>query len=298
MPAYDNTAVAAKLDLTAALLEISGADKFRFLSYRRAASALRAWPEQVAVLAAEGRLTEIPGVGPKMAVNIDQVLERGSFDALDEVSAQVPPTLAEVMLIPGVGPKRAAILYEKLGVRTAADLEAALAEGKVAQLRGFGPKTAESIVANLEAFHRHAERAPLALALPVAERLAADIAEATGVTLIEPAGSVRRREETIGDIDIVAASDDPARVMRAVRELPAVERVLGSGETKTSIELHDGLHVDVRVVAPAEWGAALQYFTGNKDHNVELREVAKKLGMKVNEYGVFDASTGERLAGA
>ncbi len=302
MPAYDNMAVAAKLDLMAALLEISGADKFRFLSYGKAASAIRAWPEQVATLAEQGRLTEIPGVGAKMAANVEQIVARGSFDQLDEVCAKVPPSLADVMEIPGVGPKRAALLHEWLGVSTIDDLARALDNDAVAPLRGFGAKTAANIAKGLEARQRHAARTPIGVALPAAEQLAREVASLPGVDRIEAAGSVRRREETIGDIDLLASSTEPDALIAGFTALPAVERVLAAGGTKASVELHDGLQVDLRVVAPEQYGAALQYFTGNKEHNVRLRERAKAEGLKVNEYGVFrvddEGNEVERIAGA
>ena len=287
MPAYDNMAIAAKLDLAADLLEISGADKFRFLSYRKAANAIRALSEQAAALANAGRLTEIPGVGEKMAGNIEQIISRGSFGVLDDAATSIPPTLADVMQVPGVGPKRAALLHEKLGVETVDELTAALESGRVAALGGFGAKTAENIAAGVAAFERHHERTPIGAALPVAEGLASELAAIPSAIQVEVAGSVRRREETIGDVDLVASSDDAAALVAAFVALPAVERVLSAGETKASVELHDGVQVDLRVVTPESFGAALQYFTGNKDHNIELRELAKKRGLKVNEYGVF-----------
>jgi DNA polymerase (family X) len=302
MPAYDNSAVAAKLELAADLLEISGADKFRFLSYRKAANSIRALSEQVAALANAGCLTEIPGVGVKMAVNIEQIISRGSFDVLDTVAATVPATLADVMQVSGVGPKRAALLYEKLGVATIRDLADALESGRVASMGGFGAKTAESIAAGVSTFARHHERTPIGIALPVGEQLASELAADDGAISVQPAGSLRRREETIGDIDLVATGEDPATLISAFVRLPAVERVLGSGDTKATVELHDGLQVDLRVVSPESYGAALQYFTGNKDHNIELRELAKKRHLKVNEYGVYrvDEHGNElaRIAGA
>ena len=302
MPAFDNTAVAAKLDLAADLLEISGADKFRFLSYRKAASSIRALPEQVAALANAGRLTEIPGVAAKMALNIEQIIARGSFDVLDEVAASVPPSLADVMRVPGVGPKRAALLHEKLGVATMDGLASALADGRVARLGGFGAKTAENIAAGISAFERHHARTPIGIALPVAQQLARELANVPGVLGIEPAGSVRRRAETIGDLDLVASSTDPPALIGAFVALPAVERVVASGDTKASVQLHGGVQVDLRVVVPQSFGSALQYFTGNKNHNIELRELAKKRGMKINEYGVFRLGDGgeeiEHIAGS
>ena len=280
MPAYDNMAVAAKLDLMAELLEIDGADKFRFLAYRKAASAIRAWPEQVAVLAGEGRLTEIPGIGTKMAASVEQIVRRGSFDQLDDMSQTIPPTLAEVMQIPGVGPKRAALLHEWTGVSTVDDLERALADNAVAPLRGFGVRTAANISAGLEARRRHRERTPLAVALPVAEQLAYEVAALPGVGRIEPVGSVRRREETVGDVDLLVSSSVPEAVLTEFTGLPAVDRVLGEGAIETSVELHDGLQVDLHVVSPDRYGAALQYFTGSKNHNARLRERAQQGGLR------------------
>ena len=222
-----------------------------------------------------------------MALNIEQIIGRGSFDVLDEVASRIPPTLADVMQIPGVGPKRAALLHDKLGVSTIGGLAQALEAGRVATLGGFGTKTAENIAAGVAAFERHHERTPIGVALPVAEQLAGELACVPSAIRVEPAGSVRRREETIGDIDLVAASDDAAALIAAFTALPAVERVISAGDTKASVQLHDGVQVDLRVVAPDSFGAALQYFTGNKDHNIELRERAHKRGLKVNEYGVF-----------
>jgi len=275
MPAYDNTAVAAKLDLAADLLELTGADKFRFLSYRKAASAIRAWTEQVAVLAADGRLTEIPGVGAKMAANIEQVVRTGTFDALDRLRQEVPPTLAGVMEIPGVGPKRAALLFEKLGVATVDDLESALSDGRVASLGGFGVKTAENMAAGLEAYRRHRERTPIGVALPVAEQLLGEIGDLPDVSRAAIAGSVRRREETVGNLDFVVASDAPLDAMAELAALPAVERLLPGDGDVFRAELHDGLEVRVHLVAPRSFGSALRYHTGSFAHNTALAERAR-----------------------
>ena len=182
------------------------------------------------------------------------------------------------------------------------DLARALADDAVAPLRGFGPKTAANIAKGLESRQRHTERTPIAVALPVAEQLVREVAALPGVEKVEVAGSVRRREETIGDIDLLASSTDADDVIAGFVALPAVERVVAAGGTKASVELHDGLQVDLRVVTPEQYGAAIQYFTGNKDHNVRLRERAKAEGLKVNEYGVFrvdgEGNEIERVAGS
>ncbi len=298
MPEFDNQAIASILDDMGDLLEISGADRFRVLSYHKAAGAVRVWPEDLTAMAGEERLTEIPGVGAKIAAAISEIARRGTFQELEALAAEFPSSLVRVMQVSGVGPKRARALHDALGVSSLDDLDAALASGKVAVLPGFGAKSASNISAGLETYRRHHERLLLSEALPLAERLVSDLTAAGPVVRAQYAGSLRRMQETIGDIDILAASDDPAAVMAAVRDLPVVARVLASGETKTSVMTTSGLQADVRVVAPGEWGAALQYFTGSKEHNVRVREIAKAAGLKVNEYGVFRIDTGEKVAGA
>jgi DNA polymerase (family X) len=297
MPDYDNHSVAAILDRMADLMELAGEDKFRFLAYRKAAHALRGWPHPVADAVIAGSLTDIPGVGAKMAAHIDAVFESGTFPEYEAFAARFPAGLTEVMSVSGVGPKRAAQLHASLGVSSLDDLEAALADGKVAQLRGFGAKSAQVIMAGIQAYRRHHERILLSEAVPLAERLVSEIRATGTVTCAEPAGSLRRRKETIGDIDIVTAGEDPAAVMEAVRSLPSVTRVVSMGETKTSVMTTAGLQVDIRVVAPDQYGAALQYFTGSKEHNVHVREIAKRAGFKVNEYGVFRLADDVRVAG-
>lgn len=302
MPELDNVAIARQLELMADLLEIADADKFRFLSYRKAANAIRAWPEQLSALAAEERLTEVPGVGAKLAASIAEMLHHGTFPELEAAKAQFPAGLVEVMQIPGVGPKRARQFYDELGIDSPDALDKALDAGTIATLGGMGPKTAENIRRGLTTYLAHHGRMLLGDALPVAEVIADELRVVPGVERVEPAGSLRRMQETIGDIDILVAAGDAPAAMQAVRELPAVASVLGSGETKTSILTTSGLQVDVRVVAPEQFGAALQYFTGSKEHNVALREIAKRAGLKVNEYGVYavaeEGVEPERIAGA
>jgi DNA polymerase (family 10) len=296
MPVYDNNSVADILDRMADLMEVAGEDKFRFLAYRKASHAIRGWPHPIAEAHAAGALTDIPGVGVKMAGHIDAIFATGTFPAYEEFATRFPVGLVEVMGVSGVGPKRAATLHTSLGVTSIDDLDAAVADGRVAQLRGFGVKSAESIAAGIVAFRRHHERMLLSEAIPAAERIVAELRASAPVAAAEPAGSLRRRQETVGDIDIIVASDDPAAVMEATRSLPSVKRVVTAGLTKTSIESTAGLQVDVRVVAPDEYGAALQYFTGSMEHNVKLRERAKRAGLKVSEYGVFRLDDETRLA--
>ncbi|MBN2822067.1 MAG: DNA polymerase/3'-5' exonuclease PolX [Coriobacteriia bacterium] len=298
MPEYDNPSVAKILDTVGDLLEISGADKFRFLSYHKAAHALRAFPEEVMTLARDGRLTEVPGVGSKLAASIITLTQTGSFPELDAITDRLPGTLVDLTRIPGLGPKKVKVLYEQLDVTSVDALEAAIEEGRLAGLAGFGAKTIDNLAEGIVAYRRHSERRLMADVLPLAERIVAAMRDVAGVTDIAYAGSLRRRRDTVGDIDVVVASGDPESVMEAARTLPRVERVLVSGDTKTSIATADGLQIDVRVVSPDQYGAALQYFTGSAEHNSRLRELAKRSGLKVNEYGVFRLADDAAIASA
>jgi len=302
MPELDNAAIARELELMGDLLEIAGADKFRFLSYRKAANSIRAWPEQLSVMAEEGRLTEVPGVGAKLAASITEMLHHGTFPELEAAKAEFPAGLVELTQVSGVGPTRARQFYEKLGIDSVDALLHAIESGEIARIGGMGEKTISNIRRGVESYLAHRGRMLLMDALPLAERLADELLTSPAVMAAIPAGSLRRMQETIGDIDIIAVSDEPASAMEAVRSLPAVARVIGSGETKTSVLTTSGIQVDVRVVAPEQAGAALQYFTGSKEHNVHVREIAKRAGLKINEYGVFrigpDGAELERLGGA
>lgn len=298
MPDLDNHAIAAILDTHAALLEISGSDKFRVLSFRRGANSLRAWPERASKLAEEGRLEEIPGVGSRIAVAIGSILSTGSFIEAERVKERYPASLVEVMKVPNVGPKRAASLHDELGVESVGDLEVALRDHGLDDLKGFGPRTAAKIATGLEAHGRNIGRVLLMDALPLARWVADGLRALPGVVAAEPAGSVRRMEETVGDVDVLVAADDPERVMSHIRELPMVAEVLSREESKTSVRTTAGARVGVRVVAPDEWGAALQYFTGSAEHNSRLRRVAKEGGLELSEHGVFRLEDGVRLGGA
>jgi DNA polymerase (family 10) len=298
MPAYDNAAIASALDDFGDLLEIAGEDRYRFLSYHKAAHAVRAWDEDIMSTALAGRLTEIPGIGAKIAATITSLLGSGIFPGMDEVTARVPASVIELIRLPGLGPKKAKALFDELGIASIDGLEQAIAEGRLAGLPGFAEKTVENIVAGIGRYRSLSERILLADALPLAETLVAGLKELPGVEDAACAGSIRRMKETVGDIDVLVSAEDGPAVMAAVRELPVVTEVIASGETKTSVMTTSGRLADVRVVAPDSWGAALQYFTGSAEHNVHLREIAKSRGLKINEYGLFRVSDGERLASA
>jgi DNA polymerase (family 10) len=280
------------------LLEIAGADRYRTLSYHKAAHAIRAWDKDITRAAREGTLTDIPGVGQKLAAAIYSIIYGGgTFPEFAELAATLPPSIVELMRVPGLGPKRAKALYDELSIASVDDLEEALAEGRLDGLAGFGPKTIENVIAGIARYRAISARILLADALPLADKLVESLRALPAVTAAECAGSIRRMKETVGDIDVLVASADPVSVMAAVRELPSVTGVVASGETKTSVMTTSGRQADVRVVSPECWGAALQYFTGSAEHNVRLREIAKSRGLKISEYGVFTAEGG-RVAGA
>lgn len=298
MPAYDNAAIATALDDFGDLLEIAGEDRYRFLSYHKAAHAVRAWDEDIMSTALAGRLTEIPGIGAKIAAVISSILKAGTFPEFAAVAERVPASVIELIRIPGLGPKKAKVLFDELAIASIDDLEEAITGGRLAGLAGFGEKTVENVRAGIERYRTLSARILLADALPLAEKLADELRALPGVVDAACAGSIRRMKETVGDIDVLVAAEDGAAVMAAVRELPVVTGIVATGESKTSVMTTSGRQADVRVIPPASWGAALQYFTGSAEHNVRVREIAKGRGLKVSEYGVFRVADDALLASA
>ena len=310
-PRFTNAAVAVRLERLADLLEIDGANPFRVRAYRQAADTVAAHPESLADLVARGTdLTQLRGIGKDLAAAITALFESGQIPALVEVSERVPVGLLDVVRVPGVGPKRAAALWRELGVTSLDDLERAAREGRVAELAGLGAKTQAKVLAGVAQVRRQAGRMRLGDAEAAVEPLLAAVRAAPGVARVEMAGSLRRGRATVGDVDLLAVADDPAGAMAALREHHDVAEVLGSGETKTSVRLDGDLQVDLRVVAEASFGAAWQYFTGSKAHNVALRQRAIERGLRLSEYGLFrddraaeggtpgdDPERGERIAG-
>jgi len=303
---FTNAAVATRLERLADLLEIDGANPFRVRAYRQAAETVAAHPESLADLVARGTdLTQLKGIGKDLAAAMTALFESGQLPALVEVSERVPVGLLDVVRVPGVGPKRAAALWRELGVTSLDDLDRAAREGRVAELAGFGAKTQAKLLAGVAQVRRQAGRMRLGDAEAAVEPLLAALRAAPGVARAEVAGSLRRGRATVGDVDLLAVADDPAGAMAAVREHHDVAEVLGSGETKTSVRLDGDLQVDLRVVAEASFGAAWQYFTGSKAHNVALRQRAIERGLRLSEYGLFrddgapgdDPERGERIAG-
>jgi len=292
-----NQALARIFSEIADMLEIKEESIFRVSAYRRAARALESLTEDVADVAARDALEEIPGIGTSTAQKIAEFLKTGTITYYEELRAALPAGITTLMSVPEVGPKTAVLLYEKLGVQTIEDLEKAARAGRVRTLPRLGAKTEENILKGIALIRRTKERRPLGQVLPHAKEIEDALRALQEVKAISLAGSIRRMKETIGDIDLLVTSSRPARVMDVFTTLPAVQRVLAKGPTRSSVLLDVGIQADVRVVRPDAFGAALQYFTGSKEHNVKLREKGVRRGLKINEYGVFRVKDEKRIAG-
>lgn len=290
-----NDEVGALLREYADLILLSGGNAFRARSYEKAARSVGGYPGDLAQLDEAG-LREIPGVGDSTAEKISEYLAGGRIEALEALRAKIPPGVREITRIPGVGPKTAVQLYRELGISSVEELRAAAAEDKLKGLPGLGEKTVENIRHGIEQLSRSSGRTMLNIALDLAEDLVAEIGAVPGCKKCDYAGSLRRMRETVGDIDILATATDSAPLMAALLGRPEVADVIGSGTTKTSIRTDKGLQVDLRVVPPADWGAALIYFTGSRAHNIKLRGRAVKAGLKLSEYGLFEVESGKKLA--
>ena len=279
------------------LLEMAGtAGPFEPIAYRRAARQIEALAEDVEDVARQGRLRTIGGIGPSIARAIEEYLSTGKLTKLDELRTQVPPGLIEVMSIPGLGPKRAALLWRELRITNLDELREAVENGRLRRLKGFGEKSEDNIRRGLEVVAETAKRFLIARAYPIAMGVIAYLRANAAVDRIEAGGSLRRWRETVGDVDLVVVTTKPEEVSRTFTTMPMVKSVLAAGERKASVVLREGLQVDLRMVEARNWGAALQYFTGNKDHNIRLRGTAQARGMKLNEYGLFRED--ESIAGA
>ena len=293
--ARTNEEVGAAFQELADLILISGGDAFRARAYEKAGRALGGHGAEVCGLEA-AELLRIPGVGKAIADKVVEFCGTGTFPALERAQASVPAGLRELVEIPTLGPKKALTLYQSLDIASVDALVAAIEAGRLDGLRGFGPKTAANLLHGVQVLRSGSGRVHLDFALAAAERVVAAMAEVPGCERCTYAGSLRRFRETVGDLDVLAASQDPDALMQALRTLPDVADVIGSGPTKTSIRTSAGLQVDLRVVPPDAWGAALQYFTGSKAHNVKVRGIAVRAGFKLSEYGLFDAESGELIA--
>lgn len=286
-----NDAVEAVLQEYADLLSILADDPFKARAYEKAARAVGGYPADIAGFDLP-RILQIPSVGRSIGEKIHEFLQTGTIASLEELRARIPAGVREMIRIPGLGPKRAFALYRELGIASVDELLAAIEEGRLAGLRGFGEKTVRNIRAGIERLRGAGGRVLISAALDLAESLEGRLREVRGVERIAHAGSLRRMCETIGDVDLLAASRDPGPVMDAFTSLPEVRQVLAKGETKSSIVTTAGIQVDLRVVPLEVWGAAMLYFTGSKAHNIRIREIAVRKGLKLNEYGLFRARSG------
>jgi DNA polymerase (family 10) len=282
-----NREVAGALRELADMMELLGEDRYRVANYRDAATRVEHHHEPIEVMAEEGRVEQIHGVGKSIGAKIREYLSTGKLVVVEERRPKVPEAALTLMQIPGIGPKRAMQFAHELGVQTVADLQEALDSGQVASLPRVGAKIASSLREELQRIESRSQRIPLAIALPAAEEVIRQLRACPSVETITPAGSIRRWKETTGDIDILVASNNPPEVMEAFTSLPLVKQVLGAGDTRSSIITVADVQIDLRVVPPDNIGAALQYFTGSKEHNVKLRALAVRRGLKINEYGVF-----------
>jgi len=293
-----NREVAAALRELADSMELLGEDRYRVANYRDAATRVEHHHEPIELMAAEHRVEALHGVGKSIGAKIVEYLETGKLAAVEERRPRVPEAALRLMQIPGIGPKRAMQFAQELNVRTVEDLQAALDSGQIAALPRLGEKIAEALRTELQRLDARSQRLPLAIALPAAEEVMRQLRACPAVESIAPAGSIRRWRETTGDIDILVASTRPGEVIDAFTRLPVVKQVLGAGDTRASIVTVADVQIDLRVVAPESIGAALQYFTGSKEHNVKLRAMAVRKGLKVNEYGVFLADDDSRNFGS
>ena len=282
----NNKQLAAVFTLIANLLEIKGEIIYKTLAYRKAAESLDTLGREASEYWKEGKLADIPGVGKAIAEKIDELLNTGKLEFLEKLKKEVPESLAGWLQVPSLGPKKIAMIWKALNITTLAELEAAAKAGKLKDLPGMGAKSETAILEGIASLARRSGRLPLGKAYPLAQEIIKVLKGVKGVVDVQPAGSLRRMRSTVGDLDILVAAKDSAAVMEAFVNLKGVERVLGKGDTKASIEFFDGVRAQVWVHPPEKFGTALQYATGSKDHNVKLRQIALDKGLSLSEHAL------------
>jgi len=297
-----NKKLAELFERAADVLEFLGDNPFRVRTYRRVAKIVENLPEDVEEAVKSGSIKKIKGIGGSSLEKIEEFVRTGRIEKFEELFKKVPAELLKLMDVPGVGPKTLKVAHEKLGVKTEEEFIKSLKDGSLASLPGFGAKKVEKILKGIELYRQAQERIPLVVAYPLAHNLLEYLKKRIEGLYSEAAvaGSIRRMKETVGDFDLLVAADRKnwSKIHAAFISYPGVEEVIAHGETKSSVLLKDyHRQVDLRTVEPQSWGAALQYFTGSKHHNIKLREIAKEKGYKINEYGVFDLKTGKKVAG-
>lgn len=283
-----NAEIAAVFDEMADLLELSGENSFRVRAYRNGSRAIAEASESIAQWVLDGKdLTTIDGIGSTLAEKTAVLVKTGGLPQLEALRERVPPTLRDIMTIPGVGAKKAMKLYAELAIKDLPSLRTACESGLVASLKGFGEKTQSAILQNMEIAEKATQRLLMDRADVLVGRIRNHMNSCTAIMQMEFAGSYRRGKETVGDLDLLVTSLNPAEVMDHFSKLPIIMEVIQRGDTKMSVRVTDSFQVDLRVVDESSWGAALQYFTGSKEHNVHIRGLAKARGLKINEYGVY-----------
>lgn len=283
----ENREIAKIFDEIADILEVKNEDKFKIKAYRRAAQTIKNLTEDLSNFKSIKELKTLPGIGDALAKKIYEIIRTDKLEYYEKLKHSVPEGILELLAIPGIGPKTVAKLYTECGITDIESLERAAAEHKLQKLYGMGAKSEEKILKGIEQYRRHQERVSLGIAYYKAQEIIKSLEKLDAIESITYAGSLRRMKETIGDIDILVASHTPEKVMDAFQALDGISEVIARGDTKSSV-IMDDLQVDLRVVEPGSFGSALQYFTGSKHHNIKLRELAIKKGLKLNEYGVFE----------
>jgi len=271
----------------ASILEIRGENPFRIRAYEKAALNIESLTGDIAAIAERKELEKIPGVGKDLAGKIEEILNTGTCSHLEELKKEIPAGLIEMLAVPGLGPKTAKLFYDKLKIASVDELEEMARSHKLHGLPGIKEKTEENILKGIELLRQGRERSLLGTILPLVNEIKERLKKLPEVKQISEAGSVRRKKETIRDIDILVISSDYQKVMEVFTTMPVAGDILAKGPTKSSIRTRQGIQVDLRVVEPESFGAALCYFTGSKAHNIRIREMGVKLGLKINEYGVF-----------
>jgi DNA polymerase (family X) len=282
-----NEEIARIFERMSRVLAFKSKDRFRIMAYERAAVSIRDLEQDLAAIAQQGKLEEIPGIGHDLSEMIDEYVHTRKIKRYEQECKGIPPGLIDLMSIPGLGPKTLALLHKKFRVSCLDDLESCLETAASKKLKGFGQKKIENIKRGIDLWRASQKRMLLGVALPLAENLLVELRKIELIERAEVAGSLRRRRETIGDVDVLIISKDSARALQRAVKLPLVKQVLGIGDTKATVIVEGGIQVDIRAVAEECYGAALQYFTGSKQHNIHLRTLARERGLKFNEYGVF-----------
>ena len=291
----NNPQIAAVLENIAGLLEMKGESVFTVRAFQRVARTIDHLPTELEQMVREGRdMKEVPGVGQAIADKIGELVSSGKLEYYEKLRSEFPDGILDVMHVPGVGPKTTKRMWDELGVSSVPDLERAIRDGGLAALPRMGKKKAENILREIRSARTKDDRVPIARAMPASERIMAALREqCPSIDRLEAAGSLRRFEETVGDIDLVCTAGDPQQVLDALVALPNAVQVLGHGATKASVVLSEGVQVDLRVVEPSRFGSMMQYFSGSQQHNIRLREYALKMGLSLNEYGITNVESGE-----